>query len=75
MTNTTPTGGCWTGSISHRELIRAGSEEKLEVNSARLRFIFQGVLDNDHPGKQYGQVRWRLRLLELVNHHRRPIME
>ncbi len=56
-------GGRWTDSISHGELIRAGLDEKLEVDPADLRFVFQGVLDKDRVGKPYGQIPWRLGLL------------
>ena len=38
-------GNRWTDSISHGELLRAGYDEHLEVDPARLRFVFQGVSD------------------------------
>ena len=56
MTNTTPIGDRWTGSISHGELIRAGFDDRFEVNPARLRFIFKGVLDRDGRRKPYDQI-------------------
>src|SRR5262249_50391850 len=41
--NTRPTGAPWTDSFSHGELLRAGHDEKLEVEPSNLRFLFQGV--------------------------------
>ncbi len=54
----------WTDSISHGELLRAGYDQRLEVDPANLRFLFQGVLDKDRRGKGYGRIPWRLGLLE-----------
>jgi hypothetical protein len=66
MANTQPTGERWTDSISHGELIRLGVDQTLEVDPAHLRFLFQGVLDKDRAGKQYGQIPWRLGMLEQM---------
>ncbi len=57
-------GEKWTDSFSHGELIRAGYDQRLEVDPAKLRFLFQGVLDKDKAGKPYGQIPWRLGVLE-----------
>jgi hypothetical protein len=54
----------WTDSISHGELLRAGYDEKLEVEPDNLRFLFQGVLDRQRSGKSYGQIPWHLGILE-----------
>jgi hypothetical protein len=54
----------WTDAVSHGELVRTGIDERLEVDPARLRFVFQGVLDEDRRGKPYGAIPWRLGLLE-----------
>ena len=62
--NTEPVGPPWTDCISHGELIRTGVDERLEVDPARLRCVFQGVTDRDRAGKPYGQIPWRLGLLE-----------
>jgi hypothetical protein len=59
-------GDRWTGSISHGELLRAGCDEHLEVDPANLRFLFQGVRDEDRRGKPYGEIPWRLGLLEAA---------
>jgi len=70
MANTRPAGRApsegwsWTESISHGELLRAGVDQHLEVDPARLRFLFQGVSDQARAGKPYGQIPWRLGILE-----------
>jgi hypothetical protein len=66
MRNVTPTGERWTDVISHGELLRSGHDEKLEVDPTSLRFLFQGVLDADRQGKSYGEIPWKLGLLELA---------
>lgn len=58
-----PTGR-WTDCISHGELLRHGVDERLEVDPAALRFLYQGVRDADRAGKTYGDIPWRLGLLE-----------
>ena len=55
----------WSDSISHGELIRAGHDERLEVDPSNLQFLFQGVSDRDRSGKPYGEIPWRLGLLKL----------
>jgi endo-1,4-beta-xylanase len=55
----------WADSISHVEVIRSGFDEKLEINPNHLQLLYQGVLDRDTSGKPYGQIPWRLGLLEL----------
>ena len=57
-------GAKWTESISHGELLRSGYDQRLEVDPTKLRFLFQGVLENDRAGKPYGQIPWRLGMLE-----------
>jgi hypothetical protein len=64
MRNVTPKGERWTDVVSHGELLRSGHDEKLEVDPANLRFLFQGVLDKDRQGKSYGAIPWRLGVLE-----------
>lgn len=54
----------WTDSFSHGELIRWGYDETLQVDPANIRFLFQGVSDRDRQGRQYGQIPWRLGILE-----------
>ncbi len=66
MANTQPHGKRWTDSISHGELLRAGFDERLEVDPTNLRFLFQGVSDQARGGKPYGQIPWRLGMLQPV---------
>jgi glycosyl hydrolase family 62 len=56
----------WTDSVSHGELLRSGRDQFLEVDPANLRFLFQGVSDRERESKSYGQIPWRLGLLEPV---------
>jgi len=62
--NVRDTGSHWTDSFSHGELLRAGYDEKLEVDPANLQLLFQGVTDAGMAGKPYGQIPWSLGLLE-----------
>ena len=62
--NVKETAEHWTDSVSHGELLRTGYDQNLEVDPAHLRFLFQGVRDQDMAGKTYGQIPWRLGLLE-----------
>jgi len=64
MQNVTPRADRWTDVVSHIELLRSGHDETLEVDPAKLRFVFQGVLDKDRGGKAYGEIPWRLGLME-----------
>jgi hypothetical protein len=64
MQNVTQAAKRWTDAISHGELIRAGIDERLEVDPSRLRFVFQGALDKERQGKSYGEIPWRLGILE-----------
>jgi len=64
MQNVKPAGERWTDVVSHGELLRAGRDEKLEIDPANLRLLFQGVLEKDRQGKPYGEIPWKLGLLE-----------
>ncbi|MDA0839047.1 MAG: non-reducing end alpha-L-arabinofuranosidase family hydrolase [Planctomycetota bacterium] len=66
MKNTRPEGDRWTDCISHGELLRDGYDQNLSVDPQNLRLIFQGVLDRDRGGKNYGEIPWRLGLLTPV---------
>jgi hypothetical protein len=61
--NAKDTGPHWTDSFSHGELIRDGFEQTLAVDPNNLRFLFQGVKDEDMAGKKYGEIPWRLGML------------
>ena len=64
LTNTRPGGRKWTDSFSHGELLRDGIDQTLTVDPGNLRFLFQGVSDEQMSGKPYGQIPWRLGILE-----------
>jgi len=64
--NTTDTGVHWTDSFSHGELIRDGFDQTLAVDPNNLRFLFQGVSDQDKAGKKYGEIPWRLGMLTMA---------
>ena len=57
-------GEKWSDSISHGELLRTGVDERLKVDPKNLRFLYQGVPERDRQGKTYGQIPWRLGILE-----------
>ncbi len=65
--NARHTGDQWADSISHGELLRSGYDERLEVDPANLRFLFQGVTDDEMRGKKYGEIPWRLGILKMTN--------
>jgi hypothetical protein len=56
----------WTDVVSHVELLRCGYDEKLEVDPTNLKMLFQGVLDKDREDKSYGEIHWKLGLLESM---------
>ncbi len=56
----------WTDNISHGELIRDGHDQRLSVDPADLRFVFQGMWDRDKTGQNYGRLQWRIGLLQPV---------
>ncbi len=53
----------WTDNVSHGELIRAGYDERLTLDGDNLRFVFQGMLNKDKSGKNYGKFQWRIGIL------------
>lgn len=62
--NVRPAG--WTDSFSHGELIRDGYDERLIVDPQNFKLLFQGVSEKDRAGKKYGEIPWKLGLLELA---------
>ena len=48
------------------ELIRDGTDQTLTVDPNNLSFIFQGMLDGNKSGKDYGQFQWRIGMLTPV---------
>jgi len=62
--NVHDTAGHWADSISHGELLRDGYDEHLVADPSRIRLLFQGVTDEAMRGKTYGEIPWRLGILE-----------
>lgn len=52
----------WTGSVSHGELLRAGNDERMEIDEADMTFLIQGLPDAEWTAS-YGKLPWRLGLL------------
>jgi len=67
VANTQDSGVHWTDSFSHGELLRGGYDQNLEVDPTNLKFLFQGVTDKEQEGKKYGEIPWRLGILEPRN--------
>lgn len=63
--NVRPSKGveAWTDNVSHGELIRDGFDQTLTVDPNSLKFVFQGMLDENKSGKGYGQFQWRIGML------------
>jgi hypothetical protein len=59
--NVTFEGDAWTADFSHGEMLRAGYDQKLEIDPCRLRYVYQGK----DPGASgdYNSLPWRLGLL------------
>jgi endo-1,4-beta-xylanase len=66
--NVTFPGGAWTRDISHGEMIRAGVDQKMEIDTHCLHYLYQGM-DPAATG-DYSQLPWRLGLLTELTHGR-----
>jgi hypothetical protein len=53
----------WTDHVSHGELVRDRADQTLTVDPRRLRFIFQGLLEEEKRGQPYGRLPWRIGML------------
>lgn len=56
----------WTDNVSHGELIREGVDQTMTIDLANLRFLFQGMLEREKGGRNYGQFQWRIGMLTPV---------
>ena len=56
----------WATSYSHGEFLRAGFDQRLEIDPRNLRLLFQGASDKEYTRGGYGDIRWRLGLLHLA---------
>lgn len=55
----------WATSYSHGELLRAGVDERMEVDPANLQLLFQGANDAEYTPREYGNIPWRLGILNF----------
>jgi hypothetical protein len=56
----------WATSYSHGEFLRRGYDQKLEITLDHLWLLFQGADDQQYQRGGYGDIPWRLGLLEFV---------
>jgi endo-1,4-beta-xylanase len=54
--------------VSHGELVRDGVDQTLCIDPAKLRFVFQGMLEREKSGKDYGHFPWRIGMLTPATH-------
>ncbi|EEP69731.1 glycosyl hydrolase [Micromonospora sp. ATCC 39149] len=54
--------GVWSAAVSHGELVRAGYDERMEIDPQRLQLLYQGV-DVAGAGTPYALLPWRIGLL------------
>jgi endo-1,4-beta-xylanase len=60
--NVTFSGKAWTDDISHGELIRAGYDETMVIDGAKLQFLYQ-AFDPAKNSSDYNAIPWQLGLL------------
>jgi len=56
----------WTDNVSHGELVRDGTDQTMRIDPTELRFVFQGMWDQEKAGKRYSQFTWRIGILTPV---------
>ncbi|MCA9138420.1 MAG: hypothetical protein KDB00_16730 [Planctomycetales bacterium] len=55
----------WATSYSHGEFIRSGYDQRLEIDPRDLQLLFQGANDQEYQSGAYGDIPWRLGILQL----------
>lgn len=63
--NVTFNGPAWTQDISHGEMLRSGYDEKLEIDTCNLQYLYQGK--DPAAGGNYNTLPWKLGLLTKTN--------
>lgn len=66
LKNLSQPNGTWTEAVSHGEFLRAGMDQRLELDPKDLVMLIQGALDRDRRGKPYGEIPWNLGLIKSV---------
>lgn len=59
-------GNVWSNDISHGEMIRAGYDERMEIDSCNMQFLYQGV-DPSQANVDYNRIPWNLAIIENTN--------
>jgi hypothetical protein len=54
----------WIDQISRGEVLRASYDQRMEVDPLHIRFLFAAIDEYDKTDRGYGQIPWRLGLLE-----------
>ena len=62
--NVTFEGAPWSRDISHGEMVRAGYDETMAIDGAKLRYLYQGF-DPSATASNYNAIPWKLGLLTL----------
>ena len=54
----------WIDQISRGEILRASYDQRMEIDPLNIRFLFAAIDEYDKTDRGYGQIPWRLGLLE-----------